>query len=151
MVDEPKQLTAIGGIGKGMAANIVDLVRTGSMPLRDELLQKYRPVHAGPAAAAQHGSENGGSAVERPEISNMDQLEAAAKAGHLSTLPRFGQKQIDKILKGIEDHQPQEHRPLSHRCCAEDFAERITALIRQFPGIDTITPAGSSAARPRER
>src|ERR1700684_965031 len=40
---DPKLLLAIPGIGKGMAANIRDLVATGSMPLRDELLQKYRP------------------------------------------------------------------------------------------------------------
>src|ERR1700709_2792551 len=39
---DPKALLAIGGIGKGMAANIRDLVTTGSMPLRDELLLKYK-------------------------------------------------------------------------------------------------------------
>ncbi len=41
---DPKALLAIAGIGKGMAANIRDLVATGSMPLRDELLKKYRPT-----------------------------------------------------------------------------------------------------------
>jgi DNA polymerase (family 10) len=40
---DPKALLAIAGIGKGMAANIVAIVSTGSMPLRDELLQKYKP------------------------------------------------------------------------------------------------------------
>src|ERR1700739_1101831 len=40
----PKALLAIPGIGKGMAANIVALVSTGTMPLREELLQKYKPT-----------------------------------------------------------------------------------------------------------
>jgi len=40
---DPKALLAIPGIGKGMAANIRDLVATGSMPLREELLKKYKP------------------------------------------------------------------------------------------------------------
>ena len=40
---DPKALLAIGGIGKGMAANIRDLVTTGTMPLRDELLTRYKP------------------------------------------------------------------------------------------------------------
>ncbi|HMF54249.1 MAG TPA: hypothetical protein VK593_07860 [Edaphobacter sp.] len=40
---DPKQLLAIAGIGKGMAANIVAILETGSTPLRDELLKKYRP------------------------------------------------------------------------------------------------------------
>src|SRR5437764_453535 len=44
LIAEPKQLLAIAGIGKGMAANIVDIVSTGTMPLREELLAKYRPT-----------------------------------------------------------------------------------------------------------
>src|SRR5271168_5618319 len=32
---DPKELLAIPGIGKGMAANIRDLVATGTMPLRE--------------------------------------------------------------------------------------------------------------------
>lgn len=141
LVDEPKQLTAIGGIGKGMAANIVDLVRTGSMPLREELLKKYRPSMLELLRLPSMGPKTVALLWSALEVSNMDQLEAAAKAGQLSTLPRFGQKQIDKILKGIEDHRKNTGRyRIDH---AEDFAERIAALIRQFPGIDTITPAGS--------
>ncbi len=141
MVDEPKQLTAIGGIGKGMAANIVDLVRTGSMPMREELLQKYRPSMLELLRLPSMGPKTVALLWSALEVSNMDQLEAAAKAGHLSTLPRFGQKQIDKILKGIEDHRKNTGRYRIDD--AEDHAERISALIRQFPGIDTITPAGS--------
>ena len=141
MVDEPKQLTAIGGIGKGMAANIVDLVRTGSIPLRDELLQKYRPSMLELLRLPSMGPKTVALLWSALEIANMDQLEAAAKAGHLSTLPRFGQKQIDKILKGIEDHRKNTGR---YRIdAAEEFAGRISALILQFDGIDTVTPAGS--------
>jgi DNA polymerase (family 10) len=44
LVEDPKQLLAIAGIGKGMAANIVDIVATGTMPLREELLKKYKPT-----------------------------------------------------------------------------------------------------------
>src|SRR5271156_2634238 len=40
---DPKALLAIPGIGKGMAANIRDLVATGTMQLREELLTKYKP------------------------------------------------------------------------------------------------------------
>ena len=102
MVDEPKQLTAIGGIGKGMAANIVDLVRTGSMPLRNELLQKYRPSMLELLRLPSMGPKTVALLWSALEISNMDELEAAAKAGHLSSLPRFGQKQVDKILRVLK-------------------------------------------------
>ena len=141
MIDEPKQLQSIGGIGKGMAANIVDLVRTGSMPLRDELLTKYRPSMLELLRLPSMGPKTVALLWSALQVSNIDELEAAGKAGHLNTLPRFGQKQVDKILKGIEDHRKNTGR--FRIDVAEDWADRIAALIREFPGIETITHAGS--------
>ena len=43
LIDEPKKLLAIPGIGKGMAANIKDLCQTGKLGLHQEMLTKYRP------------------------------------------------------------------------------------------------------------
>ncbi len=141
LVDDPKALTAIGGIGKGMASNIIDLVRTGTMPLRDELLTKYRPTMLELLRLPSMGPKTVALLWSALAVSNIDELEAAAKAGHLNTLPRFGQKQVDKILKGIEDHRKNTGR--FRIDVAGEWAERIGALIREFPGIDTITPAGS--------
>ncbi|MBW8748194.1 MAG: DNA polymerase/3'-5' exonuclease PolX [Acidobacteria bacterium] len=141
LIDEPKQLLAIAGIGKSMAANIVDLVRSGTMPLREELLTKYRPTMLellklpgmGPKTVALIWSALG--------VADIDSLETAAKEGKLNDLPRFGQKQVDKILKGIEDFRKNTGRYRIDDATAT--AERIAALIREFSGIDTVTPAGS--------
>ncbi len=141
LVDDPKALTAIGGIGKGMASNIVDLVRTGTMPLRDELLTKYRPTMLELLRLPSMGPKTVALLWSALAVSTIDELEAAAKAGHLNKLPRFGQKQIDKILKGIDDHRKNTGR--FRIDVAGEWAERIGALIREFPGITTITPAGS--------
>ena len=141
MVEDPKQLMAIGGIGKAMAANIVDLVATGSMPLRDELLKKYRPTMLELLRLPGMGPKTVALMWSALEIADMDALEAAAKAGKLASLPRFGQKQVDKLLKGIEDHR--KHSGRFRIDDAEETAERIANLIRQFPGVDTVTPAGS--------
>src|SRR5476649_1121256 len=43
LTGDPKLLLEIPGIGKGMAANISELVATGTMPIREELLTKYKP------------------------------------------------------------------------------------------------------------
>jgi DNA polymerase (family 10) len=136
-----KPLLAIPGIGKGMAANIRDLVATGTMPLREELLAKYKPTMLellrlpgmGPKTVAMLHSALG--------IADIDALEEAAKRGDLLPLPRLGEKFTAKLLKGIEDHRKNSSR--FRIDVARDHAERISALIRQFPGIDTITPAGS--------
>ena len=138
---DPKALLAIPGIGKGMAANIVALVATGTMPLREELLQKYKPTMLELLRLPGMGPKTVALVWSALQVCDIDQLEAAAKAGHLTTLPRMGEKFVTKLLKGIEDHRANSSRFRIDQ--AQDYAEKISALIREFPGIDTITPAGS--------
>ncbi|WP_241654668.1 PHP domain-containing protein [Granulicella sibirica] len=138
---DPKLLLAIPGIGKGMAANIRDLVATGSMPLRTELLQKYRPTMLELLRLPGMGPKSVALIWSALQVADIDALETAAKAGHLNKLPRMGEKFTAKLLKGIEDHRKNSSRfRIDH---ARDFAERIATLILAFPGIETVTPAGS--------
>lgn len=141
LVSEPKQLLAIAGIGKGMAANIVELVATGTMPLREELLQKYKPTMLELLRLPGMGPKTVALIWSSLEVCDIDALEAAAKEGKLLELPRMGQKFTDKLLKGIEDYRRNSSRFRIDK--AAEHAERISALIRTFPGIDEITAAGS--------
>ena len=124
-----------------MAANIRDIVTTGSIPLRDELLTRYRPSMLEMLRLPGMGPKTVAMLFSSLNVSNIDELEEAAKRGDLLTLPRMGQKFTDKLLKGIEDHRKNVSR--FRIDVARDHAERISELIRQFPGIETITPAGS--------
>ena len=141
LVAEPKQLLAIPGIGKSMAANIVELVATGTMPLRTELLTKYKPTMLELLRLPGMGPKTVALIWSSLQVADIDALEAAAKAGHLSTLPRMGEKFTTKLLKGIEDYRKNSSRFRIDQ--ALDHAQRISTLIRAFPGIETITPAGS--------
>jgi DNA polymerase IV (family X) len=138
---EPKQLLAIPGIGKGMAANIVDLVATGTMPLREELLTKYKPTMLELLRLPGMGPKTVALIWSSLQVADIDALEEAAKAGHLNKLPRMGEKFTTKLLKGIEDYRKNSSRFRIDQ--AHDHADRISALIYAFPGIETITPAGS--------
>ncbi|WP_263374703.1 DNA polymerase/3'-5' exonuclease PolX [Granulicella aggregans] len=138
---DPKALLAIAGIGKGMAANIRDLVATGSMPLREELLAKYKPTMLELLRLPGMGPKTVALIWSALAVGDIDALEEAAKAGHLNTLPRMGEKFTTKLLKGIEDYRKNSSRFRIDE--AEEFAARISDLIRAFPGIDQITPAGS--------
>ncbi|HEY0163066.1 MAG TPA: DNA polymerase/3'-5' exonuclease PolX [Edaphobacter sp.] len=141
LIDDPKQLLAISGIGKGMASNIVDIVQTGTTPLREELLQKYRPTMLELLHLPGMGPKTVALIWSALQVSDIDALEEAAKAGHLNTLPRLGEKFTAKLLKGIEDYRKNNSRfRIDH---AREQADRIAALIREFPGIEEITPAGS--------
>ena len=138
---DPKELLAIAGIGKGMAANIRDLVATGSMPLRDELLTKYKPSMLELLRLPGMGPKTVALIWSALAVGDIDALEEAAKAGHLDKLPRMGTKFTTKLLKGIEDYRKNSSRFRIDQ--AEEYATRISDLIRAFPGIETITPAGS--------
>ena len=138
---DPKALLAIPGIGKGMAANIRDLVATGTMQLREELLKKYKPSMLELLRLPGMGPKTVAMLYSALQITNIDELEAAAKRCDLLPLPRLGQKFTDKLLKGIEDYRKNSSR--FRIDVAREHAERISELIRIFPGIDKITPAGS--------
>jgi DNA polymerase (family X) len=136
-----KALLAIPGIGKGMAANIRDLVATGTMPLREELLTKYKATMLELLRLPGMGPKTVALVYSALQVTNMDELEEAAKSGGLLELPRMGQKFTDKLLKGIEDYRKNSSR--FRIDVAKEFASRISRLIFEFPGIETITPAGS--------
>src|SRR5215471_16055464 len=91
------RLLAIPGIGKSMAVAIQAIVQTGTMPLRDELLAKYRGADLlellklpsmGPKTIAVLWSA--------AKITSINQLADAIDNGRLAQLPRMGQKQLDK-------------------------------------------------------
>jgi DNA polymerase (family 10) len=141
LADDPKQLLAIPGIGKTMAANIQALLATGTIPLREELLQKYRPTMLELLRLPGMGPKTVALVWSACQVCDIDSLEAAAKAGHLTKLPRMGEKFVTKLLKGIEDHRKNSSRFRIDK--AQYHADVISNLIREFPGIDEITPAGS--------
>ena len=141
LVEDPKQLLSIVGIGKGMAANIVDLVQTGSIPLRTELLLKYRATMLDLLKLPGMGPKTVALVWSALQVSDIDGLEAAAKEGRLASLPRMGDKFVAKLLKGIEDHRRNSSRFRIDK--AREYANTIAALILRFPGIEEVTPAGS--------
>ncbi len=138
---DPKALLAIPGIGKGMATNIRDIVVTGTFPLRDELLERYKPSILELLRLPGMGPKTVALVFSALGITEIDALEQAAKRGDLLHLPRMGQKFTDKLLKGIEDYRKNSSR--FRIDVARDYAERIREWIGAFPGIETITPAGS--------
>ena len=141
IADDPKQLLAIPGIGKGMLANILALLSTGTMPLREELLQKYKPTMLELLRLPGMGPKTVALVWSSCQVCDIDTLEEAAKAGHLTKLPRMGEKFVTKLLKGIEDHRKNSSRFRIDK--AQYHADIISNLIREFPGIEGITPAGS--------
>ena len=132
LVGDPKQLLAIPGIGKGMAANICELVATGTMPIRVELLTKYKATMLELLRLPGMGPKTVALVWSALGVSDIDALEAAAKEGKLAELPRMGEKFTAKLLKGTEDYRRNTGRfRIDH---ARHEVERISKLIFSFRG-----------------
>ena len=141
LCQEPKRLLEIPGIGKGMVANILEIEARGSLPLRDELLTKYRPTMLELLKLPGMGPKTVALLWEALEVSSVEELAVAIQQGKLKGLPRFGQKLIEKLEKGIADYRENSGRFLIDQ--AEAAAERLTLYLRQFAGIDRVVAAGS--------
>jgi DNA polymerase (family 10) len=122
------QLLAISGIGKSMAANIQAIVSTGTLPLREELLGKYGAGLLELLKLPGMGPKTVALLWDAGRIGSIDQLAEAIDAGRLKGLPRMGEKQIEKIRKGIEDYRRSAGRFRIDE--AEEAAERITTYLR---------------------
>lgn len=145
------RLLAIDGIGKSMAAKLQAIAATGTLPQRDELLAKFgagvlellKLPGMGPKTVALLWDAGviGGAGAGNSSADSVGQLAEAIAAGRLKGLPRMGEKQIEKLKKGIEDYRRSAGR--FRIDVAEEEAERIVAYLLKFKGIERVTPAGS--------
>ena len=141
LVEEPKKLLAIPGIGKGMAATIQEIERAGTFSLREELLTRYKPSMLELLRLPGMGPKSVALFWDALQVGSIEELEAALDDGRALTLPRFGQKALDKIKQGIADYKRNSGRFLMNE--AEKTAERLVAYLEEFPGLTRVTPAGS--------
>src|ERR1700728_733959 len=141
LCQEAQRLLEITGIGKGMVANILEIEARGSLPLRDELLIKYRPTMLELLKLPGMGPKTVALLWEALQVSDIDELQAAIDAGKLAELPRFGQKLIEKLSRGITEYRKNSGRFLLDD--AEAAAERVTLYLEQFSGIDEVMPDAS--------
>jgi DNA polymerase (family 10) len=135
------RLMEIPGIGKGMAANLQAIAAGGTLPLREELLAKYGAGVLELLKLPGMGPKTVALLWSAAQVASIDQLAEAIEAGRLAGLPRMGEKQIEKLRKGIDDYRRSAGR--FRIDVAEDAAGRIAAYLLALDGIERVTPAGS--------
>ncbi len=141
IIDDPKQVLAISGIGKGMLDKLKELFSTGKLAAQAELLEKYHPSMLQLLKIQGLGPKTIALIWSSYKVSDVDGVEKLAREGKIRTLPRMGEKHEAKLLKAIEDYRRIGGRFLID--AAELECEKLTAYIETFEGIDKITPAGS--------
>jgi DNA polymerase (family X) len=141
LIEDPKQVLAIAGIGKGMLNNLKELFESGKLAVQTELLAKYHPSMLQLLKIQGLGPKTIALIWSAYKISDVDGVEKLAREGKIRELPRMGEKHEAKLLKAIEDYRRIGGRFLVDAAQAE--ADKLAEYLEKYPGIDKITPAGS--------
>ncbi|MGH9422818.1 MAG: helix-hairpin-helix domain-containing protein, partial [Thermoanaerobaculia bacterium] len=96
------ELEKVEGIGKGTAAVIEELVRTGKSKYLDDLRKLYPRGIFEMLRVPKLGLKKIGILHEKLGIGSLDDLENAAREGRVAALPGFGAKTQQFILANIE-------------------------------------------------
>lgn len=139
--NDTARLLEIDGIGKGMAAKLQAIAATGKLEQRDELLAKYGGGVLELLKLPGMGPKTVALLWDAAKIGSVAQLAKGIEAGRLNGLPRMGEKQIEKLRKGIDDYRRSAGR---YRIdVASDEADKIAVYLLKFKGIEKVTSAGS--------
>ena len=141
LIQDPKKLLEVQGIGKGMLANLQMLFKDGRIEAHAELLKKYRPSMLELLKIQGLGPKTIALIWSAYQVSDLEGVEKLAREGKIRELPRMGEKHELKLLKAIEDYRRIAGRFLLD--VAEELAEKLTEHVFAVPGIEKVTPAGS--------
>ena len=139
------EIGKIRGLGPATLAVVKDLVETGESRLLEQLrettpdglLEMLRIPGLGAAKIHQLHTGLG--------IETVEELERAALDGRLTTLPKWGAKTSEKILKGIAFLRESGKLVLYIHGAVE--ARRLLGMVRQHPGVQYAEIAGSLRRR----
>jgi DNA polymerase (family 10) len=141
LADPSRKVTDIPGIGKGLAAVLAQIIQTGSCDRRDTLLAKFPPGALEFLKIQGLGPKGIALIFEHYHVTTIDELEKLCQEQKLRVLPRMGAKLEEKVLRSIAQYRMRTGRYLLSY--AEGVAAELIEVLRQTPGVDAVTPAGS--------
>ncbi len=141
MVERGEDLTRLPGIGKELAAKIVEIVNTGHAHALDKLHKRVPASLEALLKIPGLGPKRVRALYHDLHIKTLKQLEDAVRRGRLRQLPGFGPKTEQRILENISAHRTGEKRFL--HSVAQRYAEPLVAWLRQTRGVDQVVVAGS--------
>jgi DNA polymerase (family X) len=144
-VEEDRVLTDLPGIGKEMANHIKEMVETGTLGFRDELLAEVPRSLIELMRLPGLGPKKARKVYDELKIGSVEELEAAAKEGRIASLPGFGAKSQEKILAGIQEYRQHGSRFLLPQ--AERVVEPLLGYLRETPELERLEVAGSYRRR----
>jgi DNA polymerase (family 10) len=141
LVAQDEDLTRLPGIGKELAAKIAEYVTTGAVgalkKLQDKIPAEVRQVLKLPRL----GPKRVRMLYHDLNIQSLAQLQQAAIAGRIRSLPGFGQKTEAQILKAIEAHAEKDKRYKIAEVAP--YVESLLGYLKTVSGVKSVAVAGS--------
>ncbi len=142
---EPAQLTDLPGIGKDLAAKIVTIVKTQSLPQLEELRQHVPPGVREMLLIPNLGPKKAAILFKELQLKSIDDLKQAAENGVIAKLKGFGAKTEKSILEGIAQIETAGRRFSIAE--AKPAAEEIVEALLAVPIVTQASVAGSCRRR----
>lgn len=138
-------LTDIKGIGKGLSGLITSYLATGNVKELEELRTRVPIKVLELDSVPSLGPKKIKVLFDQLGVTDLESLEKAAKNGRIAELPGFSDKSQSQIHDGIQVVRAGMERTLLAEAIlvAEDIEEKL----REIPGVEQITVAGSSRRR----
>jgi len=135
------KLTEVDGVGKAIAEKIDELLSTGHLGFLEKLEAEVPPSLAEMLKVPDLGPKKVAMFWKQVGITNLSELESAARTGKLRTLPGMGEKSEAKIIAGIEALGRRSTRiPLGR---AWPFAQELMEYLKKAPGVEGVEMGGS--------
>ncbi len=145
MIEEKADLTELPGVGKGIAADITQLVSEGRLNTLDGLAKEIPLSLIELTRLPGVGAKRARKLWEELEIETIDQLERGASDGRVAELAGFGAKSQEKILRAIAAHRRRTGR--FKLADADQYVEPLLEHLRAVPTVRRLEVAGSHRRR----
>ena len=139
------RLEGIPGVGKAIAEKIKEYLRTGRIQSHQDLLADTPQGLAELLQISGLGPKTVFMLHEKLNITNLDELEKAAREHRIRRLPRMGVVREKNILKSIERYRKRSNRILYST--AESIVDEILTYLGGIEGLEHATAAGSYRRR----
>lgn len=101
----PKQLQELPGIGPKLSEALQQIVATGSLPLHQQLLERYQPGMLQLLHVQGLGPKTISLIWERYRAATIEAVEALARSGQLRGLPRMSEKKEAHLLAALATYR----------------------------------------------
>ncbi|VVB69559.1 phosphatase YcdX [uncultured archaeon] len=135
------RLEAIPGVGKAIAQKVEEFLRTGKIQAHQDLLKETPAGLSELLKISGLGPKTIFMLHEKLNVSNLDDLEKAAREHRIRRLPRMGLTSEKNLLKAIERYKKRSSRILFN--VAEPVVNEVLAYLGKIVGVEHITAAGS--------